>query len=67
MPKKRVVRDPQDEVDAQCKLLCDEAGNHMKVRNYTRALSVYQKVNVFLSPQFIELVHGWGVRVDCCA
>lgn len=49
MPKKKVAKDPQDELDATCKLLCDEAANHMKVRNYTKALSVYQKVgNVLL-------------------
>lgn len=44
MPRKKVVKDPQDEIDATCKLLCDEAANHMKVRNYTKALTVYQKV-----------------------
>lgn len=46
MPKKRIIRDPHDEIEAQCKLLCDEAANHMKVRNYTRALNVYKKVNI---------------------
>lgn len=38
------MKDPQEEIDAACKLLCDEAANHMKVRNYTKALNVYQKV-----------------------
>lgn len=59
MPKKRVVRDPQDEIDAQCKLLCDEAGNHMKVRNYTRALSVYEKVSLFDKGRYF-------LRMDIC-
>lgn len=44
MARKKVMKDPQDEIDAACKLLCDEAANHMKVRNYTKALSAYQKV-----------------------
>lgn len=45
MARKKVIKDPQEEIDAACKLLCDEAANHMKVRNYTKALNVYQKVN----------------------
>lgn len=47
MPKKKPPKDTQDDVDAICKLLCDEARNHMKVRNYTKALNVYNKVSVF--------------------
>lgn len=43
MTRKKVV-DPQDDIDTCCKLLCDEASNHMKVRNYHRALKVYNKV-----------------------
>lgn len=43
MTRKKVV-DPQEDLDATCKLLCDEASNHMKVRNYSRALNVYNKV-----------------------
>lgn len=46
MPRKKPVKDPQDEIDAACKLLCDEAANHMKVRNYTKALTVYEKVKI---------------------
>lgn len=45
MTRKKVLKDPQDEIDAACKLLCDEAANHMKVRTYSKALKVYQKVN----------------------
>lgn len=44
MTRKKVV-DPQDDIDTTCKLLCDEASNHMKVRNYNRALNVYNKVS----------------------
>lgn len=44
MGRKKVIRDPIEEIEANCKLLCDEAANHMKARNYYRALSVYQKV-----------------------
>lgn len=48
MARKKVVKDPQDEIDAACKLLCDEAANHMKVRNYNKALNAYQKVNTYI-------------------
>lgn len=44
MTRKKPVKDPQAELDATCKLLCDEARNHMKVRNFVKALSVYNKV-----------------------
>lgn len=44
MPRKKTAKDPQEDIDATCKLLCDEASNHMKVRNYVKALSVYNKV-----------------------
>lgn len=44
MGRKKVIKDPQEELEAECKLLIDEATNLMKVRNYTKALSIYQKV-----------------------
>lgn len=44
MGRKKVVKDPQEEIEAICKLLFDEAVNLMKVRNYTKALTVYKKV-----------------------
>lgn len=46
MGRKKVAKDPQDDIDATCKLLCDEARNHMKVRNYIKALNVYMKVSI---------------------
>lgn len=49
MGRKKVVKDSHDELEIACKLLCDEAANHMKVRNYTRALAVYVKVSAFPS------------------
>ncbi|XP_055320282.1 outer dynein arm-docking complex subunit 4 [Sitodiplosis mosellana] len=43
MGRKKVVKDPQEELEAECKLLIDEATNLMKVHNYTKAMSIYQK------------------------
>lgn len=47
MSRRKPLKDPQEEIEATCKLLCDEAANYMKNRNYTRALSVYEKVMFF--------------------
>lgn len=47
MSRRKPAKDPQEEIEATCKLLCDEAANHMKNRNYTRALSVYEKVTIY--------------------
>lgn len=44
MGRKKAMKDPQEELEAECKLLIDEATNLMKVRNYTKALTIYQKV-----------------------
>ncbi len=55
MTRKKVV-DPQDDIDTCSKLLCDEASNHMKVRNYHRALNVYNKVNAFFNTSNLNLV-----------
>lgn len=70
MTRKKVV-DPQDDIDASCKLLCDEALNHMKVRNYQRALNVYNKVNksyffdiLFLRKFECKMVSNWCLRFD---
>lgn len=45
MGRKKVLKDPQEELEAESKLLIDEATNLMKVRNYTKALTIYKKVN----------------------
>lgn len=44
MGRKKVIKDPQEELEAECKLLFDEATNLMKVHNYTKAMTIYQKV-----------------------
>lgn len=62
MARKKVAKDPQDEIDAACKLLCDEAANHMKVRNYTKALSAYQKVSNLRKIQML-LSFFWALAV----
>lgn len=49
MGRKKVTRDPQEELEAECKLLIDEATNLMKVRNYTKALTIYQKVRMSIA------------------
>lgn len=51
---RRKVKDPREAYESTCKLLCDEAANHMKVRNYTRALSVYSQVYIQFS--LLELI-----------
>lgn len=51
MGRKKVLKDPQEELEAECKLLIDEATNLMKVHNYTKALSIYQKVKLGLGFQ----------------
>ncbi|XP_031629956.1 tetratricopeptide repeat protein 25 isoform X2 [Contarinia nasturtii] len=43
MGRKKVIKDPQEELEAESKLLIDEATNLMKLHNYTKALSIYQK------------------------
>lgn len=52
MGRKKVIKDPQEELEAECKLLIDEATNLMKVRNYTKALSIYQKVRLHFRKLF---------------
>lgn len=55
MPKKRKsAKNAVDELEANCKLLCDEARNHMKLHNYTKALSVYTKVLIIFVPPETE-------------
>lgn len=55
MGRKKVMKDPQEELDAECKLLIDEATNLMKVHNYTKALSIYQKVKQPIHPFTLPL------------
>lgn len=47
MVRKKNVKDPQEEIEAICKLLLDEAANLMKIRNYNKALVVYIKVQMW--------------------
>lgn len=44
MGRKKMMRDPQEELEIESKLLIDEAANLMKLHNYTKAMSIYQKV-----------------------
>lgn len=55
MGRKKVMKDPQEELEAECKLLIDEATNLMKVRNYTKALTIYQKVKENIAQLFQKL------------
>lgn len=56
MGRKRQIKDPQEELEAECKQFFDEATNLMKVHNYTKALSIYKKVgkNFFLHAESLE-------------
>lgn len=49
MGRKKNTKDPQEEIEATCKLMLDEAANLMKIRNYNKALAVYLKVRVIFS------------------
>lgn len=55
MGRKKVLKDPQEELEAECKLLFDEATNLMKVHNYTKAMTIYQKVKLLLLQVFQKL------------
>lgn len=44
MGRKKMTRDPQEELEIESKLLIDEAANLMKLHNYGKAMSIYQKV-----------------------
>lgn len=63
MPRKKPIKDPQAELDATCKLLCDEARNHMKVRNFLKALSVYNKVNINSNFKTNYIKPGYGILI----
>lgn len=52
MGRKKVMKDPQEELEAECKLLIDEATNLMKVHNYTKAMTIYQKVKLQIPVSF---------------
>ncbi|XP_067633437.1 outer dynein arm-docking complex subunit 4 isoform X2 [Eurosta solidaginis] len=43
MPRKKSKVDPFEEMETNIKLLCDQSHNHMKVREYGRALSGYNQ------------------------
>lgn len=44
MPRRRNKVDPLEELETCTKLLCDQSHNHMKVREYDKALIGYNKV-----------------------
>ena len=46
MSRKRTKKNPKDEIQAMKKILCDEAQNQMKVRNFTKALIGYNQVGM---------------------
>lgn len=46
--KGRGKKNPKDEIDSMRKILCDEASNHMKMRNYTMALTGFHQVRTNL-------------------
>lgn len=44
MPRRRNKVDPLEELEICTKLLCGQSHNHMKVREYDKALIGYNKV-----------------------
>lgn len=45
MPRKKQKVDTLEEIETTIKLLCDQSNNHMKVREYYKALKGYNKVS----------------------
>lgn len=45
MARKKNGKKIENEIDNTSRLLCDEAANHMKVRNYPKALKAYMQVS----------------------
>lgn len=45
MPRKKQKVDTLEEIETNIKLLCDQSNNHMKVREYYKALTGYNQVN----------------------
>lgn len=48
MSRKRAKKNPKDELNAMRKILCDEATNQMKVRNFAKALIGFNQVKCVL-------------------
>jgi len=46
MPRKKQKVDTLEEIETNIKLLCDQSNNHMKVREYYKALTGYNQVNI---------------------
>lgn len=44
MSRKRSKKNPKDEMEAMRKIMCDEATNQMKVRNFMKALIGFNQV-----------------------
>lgn len=53
MSRKRSKKNPRDETEAMRKILCDEASNQMKVRNFSKALIGFNQV-CLISITFLE-------------
>lgn len=48
MPRKKAKVDTIEEIETCIKLLCDQSKNHMKSREYEKALIGYNQVKWFL-------------------
>lgn len=46
MSRKRTRKNAKEEIGAMKKVLCDEAQNQMKMRNYAKAIVGYNQVSV---------------------
>ena len=45
MSRQKRKKNPKDEIEAMRKILCDEATNQMKMRNYAKALIGFNQVS----------------------
>lgn len=46
MSRQKRKKNPKDEIEAMRKILCDEATNQMKMRNYAKALLGFNQVSL---------------------
>lgn len=65
MGRKKAAKDPQEEQEAESKLLIDEASNLMKMHNYTKALTIYKKVKHNLRLCFPK-ASFWSLNFSLC-
>jgi len=60
MPRKKQKVDTLEEIETNIKLLCDQSNNHMKVREYYKALTGYNQVNIIFNLTTSIFMQSWS-------